>query len=364
MARIAVIVLLLLWSLPALAEEARCTELGANCFCSEPFQMTGFTQSGGGSFWNPTDSTTKECTTEAANHPISRNTQDIQVSTDATAMAALPAGHTAARFVRAGNGHTGIFWMGSSTAIPASYTRIAARWYIWHTPVFDFKPENACTNSKIAEFDFSANARVDYTNGFHSYGYTSPWTPSIDCCFSGPGPAAGTASSNFKGKWWRFEAVMTHRAGPNFRIQFYAKNITDNGPELTLIDLYDSNWSGAQGPLYPVNLTPPYLLSALLVNNYRQDTCQGWLGVMYYMTAGWTTDAGQRIGVAPEVEGGGGGSAPSIPTNFHLTSLAALIIGAAALLGGLLYAGVAATRGRGAGSASARVGTAGDSRLP
>jgi len=108
--------------------------------------------------------------------------------------------------------------------------------------------------------------------------------------------------------------VLTNGAGPNYNMKYYGKNITDNGPELTLIDL-STNASVA-------NLTPPSLMSQITSNNHRFSalgSCQGWLGISHYMMAGWTTDAGQRIGAATEVEGVGGAiKPPASPTNLRV----------------------------------------------
>ncbi len=64
-----------------------------------------------------------------------------------------------------------------------------------------------------------------------------------------------------QGKWWRWEAVITRRSGPGYRLIFYGKNITDNRPEVTIIDL--SLNSGV------ANLTPPGLMSIIVSNNHR-----------------------------------------------------------------------------------------------
>jgi hypothetical protein len=301
----------LLWAPNAQAEEQRCNELGANCICSEPLNTT--TYAGGPDFWNPADSTTKECSVEAASigGAVVRTSATITSSTDATAMAALPSGHTMSSFVRADDDHQGTFSVGHGLAVSSDFVRLAARWYVWHTPIFDFKGEGTCENSKIAEFN--NDSRVDYTGGFHSYNYLT-FSPPIDCCVSGPGPDSGLASSQMKGKWWRFEAVLTNRAGPNYNMEFYGKNITDNGPELTLIDL------STDGSV--ANLTPPSLMSQITSNNHRfssAGSCQGWLGISHYMMAGWTTNAGQRIGAATELEGGGlDVTPPAAPTNLRV----------------------------------------------
>ena len=173
----------LLWATNAQAEELRCIGLGANCICSEPLDTP--TLVGSTYWWNPADSITKECSGEEASigGAILRNSAPIS-STDATAMAALPSGHTMLSFVRGEDDHQGIFFVGNGLPVSASFVRLAARWYIWHTPIFDFKGEGTCENSKIAEFD--NDSRVDVTGGFHSYNYLT-FSPPIDCCVSGPG---------------------------------------------------------------------------------------------------------------------------------------------------------------------------------
>jgi hypothetical protein len=285
------------WASNAQTQEQRCTALGANCICSEPLDTTTF--AGGPDFWNPADSTTKQCSVEAASigGAIVRTSNTITSSADATALAALPPGHTVAHFVRAENDHQGTFFVGNGVPVGASFVRIAARWYIWHTPTFDFKLEGTCENSKQAQFD--NGALVDYTAGFHTYNYLT-FNPPVDCCTSGPGPDSGVPTSQMKGKWWRYEVVMANRSGPNFQLRMYGKNVTDNGPELTLIDL--------SGNSAVSKLTPPGLMSAILSNNHRYSssgTCRGWIGISHYMMAGWTTDAGQRIGGAIEIEAPG-----------------------------------------------------------
>lgn len=297
----------LLWATHAQAAELRCTALGANCICSEPLNTPSIVRNG--DFWNPADSATMECKAEAgapAGGAVVRTSNTITASADATALAALPAGSTVLNFVRADDNHNGTFFVGNGGPVNASFARLAARWYIWHTPAFDFKLEGACNNSKIAQFD--KGALVDFTGQFHTYNYLT-FSPAVDCCVSGPGPNSAVPSSQMKGKWWRFEIVLTNRSGPAFDIKMYGKNVTDNGPELLLIDL---NRNSAVN-----NLTPPSLMSTILSNNHRDGTCRGWIGISHYMMAGWTTNAGQRIGAAIEVEPGAVGQ----PTNINVSQL-------------------------------------------
>ena len=295
----ALALLAIIWAANVQAAEQRCTDLdataGASCICSEPLNTTTF--GGTQPQFNPADSTTKECSAEGvAGAAVTRNSP-VTGSNDTTALNALPPGNKVSNFVRpAQNDHQNLFFVGHGVPVSASFVRLAARWYIWHTPTFDFANEATCNNSKIAEFD--NDSRVDYLGQFHTYNYLQ-FTPKVDCCVTGPGPNSGIPSGQMKGKWWRFEIVMTNRSGPAYDLKMYGRNVTDNGPELLIIDL--SRNSSVN------NLTPPSLMSKILSNNHRfsaSGTCRGWLGISHYMMAGWTTNAGQRIGAAVEVEPG------------------------------------------------------------
>src|SRR5262249_23212619 len=65
----------------AYAMEQRCSELGDNCVCSEP--LNGTLTRVGSSYYNPDDSTSKECTVDNFSDPmfvgaaITRNIDDL-----------------------------------------------------------------------------------------------------------------------------------------------------------------------------------------------------------------------------------------------------------------------------------------------
>jgi len=296
--------------------EQRCTDLGSNCICSEPLQATSYPESSN-DFKNPNDTSSLECSQDGVTGgAITRTADDVVASTDATALAALPSGHSVSRFVRAADNHEGTFMLGHNTSVSSGNARVAARWYIYHTPTFDFAAEGTCINSKIVQLNNGALVDWNGTN-FHTYGYTT-FSPSEDCCLSGPGPDYGSVStSEMKGAWWRWEVVLTNRSGPDFRMQMYAENVTDPGGELEIIDIWSANYSSASSDkLYDVNLTPPSLMTQIFSNNHRfsnGNTCRGWIGLSHYMYAAWTTDSGQRIGAASEIEGGGGGGGSEVP---------------------------------------------------
>jgi hypothetical protein len=294
---------------PSYAEEARCAALGGNCVCSEPFNTTSLVATQ--QYWkDPADSLVKECsTTGIEGAALESNTISKIVSrNDASMMSALPAaGRAAIQSVVGGtNNHLGIFFAGHTHKSSTYTKRLAARFYIYHSPDFQFAQEGVCTNSKLMQFT-GPNSLLDKSFGsVHMYNFTN-FSPAQDCCFNGPGPDQSAISkASWRGKWWRVEAVYTNRAGPGWRMQVFFKNVTDNGPELTVVD---TSASGTQ--LNNVSRTPPQRQDAMLMNNYRETGCNGWLAFSHYMMAGWDTDSGQRIGSALEIEGVSGATGSS-----------------------------------------------------
>lgn len=315
----------------AYAAEARCTELGANCVCSEPLQADQYVDYGSHSHWNPNDTANLECNGEglpgAAVVRNSANTVvDLIASSNATALSRLPANHSVARFLAGPQNHQGIWFMGHTMPDDTTFAkRIALRYYIYHSGDYSFSdpvdPSLGC-NAKLLQFN--SGLLGDVTHGsIHMYNFTT-WPKPQDCCFEGPGPSGNNLTrDDWKNKWWRVEVVMVNRnaasTGQHWRMQVYLKNVTDGAAEKLVVD---TDASGTQ--LTPVNpRIPESVMSKLLVNMYRgqnvANQCFGWEGLSHYMVAGWNTDAGQRIGAAKEIEGGGSADtqAPAAPKNLR-----------------------------------------------
>jgi hypothetical protein len=299
------IILLPMGELTPLAEaaEARCTELGANCVCSEPLQMTGFTGFND-AFWNPSDSTdSKQCNGEGdglgVGFTITRNgaTLDLFGEGDATVLSRLPAGHSVSRYLRGPDDHQGTWFTGHTFSTSTQYAaRLAMRFYTYQSDDFTLinqdNPTLGC-NGKFMQFNNDLKIDQGYGDG-NMYNWYEIGNVEQDCCFSGPSPAGG-------------------QYGKHWRMRVYRKNVTDNTPEVLWFDT-DEPFTQANPGATPI--TPKYgLVSAFntfLVNFYRQENvagqCQGYRALSYVMVAGWDTDAGQRIGAASEVEGDGSGA--------------------------------------------------------
>ncbi len=359
------------------AAEKRCTELGVNCVCSEPLNTTNFVPSVYGPTWlNPADSTTKQCTAEEFNDPAATGaaiTQNFGVpvvygDNNATALAALPAGHQISYFLREGSGNVSAwhithmqkpFNAGRTEAAQALFPnggtvttgartehieikRAAVRFYVYRSADYDFNTENGgqCQNSKIGQIDTLIFSHIQPPK-IAAYNFMwGGWTPArsgVDCCGAGPynaGEMNGPASSaDWKGKWWRYEFVTSNRlgakdangnvVGPGYRMQGFIKNITDPtwnaGQEARILDTNGTITSPVGWAPSPTDLTPgqfiadgPVFPLAFSLGLYRAVTCRGWAGVSHFMAAQWSTDTGQRIGAAYEIEGGG--SLPSTPS--------------------------------------------------
>lgn len=333
-------VLGLIWVAGTEAAEQRCDELGVNCVCSEPFLMTGFTKNVDSAFWNPTDTTTKECGYEVAGHPISRVAQDIKAQTDATALARL--GNKIPRFVSSGAGAAGIFFIGgdiNASALGSTYNaRMAVRFYTYYSPDYNFRDDTPACHSKFLQGSVGSWHLENFQGDIHMYNFTGGnWRTTSgsyfprDCCWTTPGAALTLNNNDWKGHWFRVEVVTTNRSGPGWRTIVYMKDVTtgvtkvNGGNEFVATDTYGT----ATGPQDWTTAFNQQIISSprqlpMVVNLYREvgaGSCSGWRGVSHFMMAGWDTDASQRIGGAAEIEGtsggGGGSSLPPTPTNLR-----------------------------------------------
>jgi hypothetical protein len=360
---------------PALAAEQRCTELGANCVCSEPLNTTNLSYAG--SWYNPGDTTTKQCTTEVfgisdlTGSAITRTSNDLTASNDSLLLSRLPKRTSTLQYVvRSPNNYTGAIdihhrqidapsrtWL--DARIPGtvqagarseyiSEARAAARVYVYISDDYEFTHMGACTNSKIGWADWISISH-DYDPSIGRLGppnmYNFGWeidcaskglpancghfkydgpggtNPVPDCCNWGPSFDGGPVLlTDWRGKWLRLEIVVSNRMGPGYRAQMFLKNVTDDLPERTVID---TNGPG-NGPFGawvpgPAGLTPSEITATGVFTPsvgfgfYRAGTCNGFLAYSHYLFAQWDTNSGQRIGPAYEVEGGSGQPSDTTP---------------------------------------------------
>ncbi len=307
------------------AAEKRCADLGANCICSEPLGAAAYP--GSGPYYNPSDSTTKQCAVDSSGSAIVRPAGDLIGGNNSTILSRLPSGHQVSYYMRAGDRHLGTFYFGHG--LGAAYTtRTATRWYEYWTDgngdgeAF-LRWQNGCRSNKTF---FLSNGIVTLGGGpfdLMMYNFLG-WSPPSDCCWLGPtssGDRGPTSDAAWNGRWWRMEFVQTYRhastnPGQQYRLQFFIKDITNNQPERLVIDTFGSEGFGPAA--FVPRSNPPVHQDINVVQPYRDNQanpsgyCSGYGAFRNLLVAGWDTDAGQRIGPAYEIEGGG--SLPSTPS--------------------------------------------------
>jgi hypothetical protein len=162
------------------AAEGRCTELGANCKCSEPLQATSYSGWPGQAksvYWNPNDTTTKQCngqfspTGPEIGYVISRGNVgdpfDFFPTMEQAVLNALPVGHAVSRVLRSPAGYTGGFgidYTWDSGNVEAA--RRAQRFYVYYSPDYTTvnaeKPNLGC-NGKF--FQTTNDVKIDRAYG-------------------------------------------------------------------------------------------------------------------------------------------------------------------------------------------------------
>lgn len=351
------VVVTLLAPLRAAAVEARCTELSTACLCSEPLQMTGFT--GSSPAFNPNDSTTKECNGEASSggDAVTRSPgagQDFTASSDAAILARFPIGHSVTNFLRGPDNHTGIFFVAHTKSSSAPCARMAARWYLFYSSNFEFGDEvtNGLGNTKLGEFgpgpgisgEPSGDLPPSHKNqSIQLYGFNASngWSPSTDCCSTGPNDEFPSGWAQWKNKWWRIELIaMNACGGSGYQFIGYRKNVTDGAAEEIIFDTSRVDASVGWTSSFVSSLTHASRFNFIAANMYREAPAGGFEAISHFMMAAWSTNAGQRIGAASEIEGGGALPPPGVPTNLRIEALLGTL--------GVLAAGalMAARRGR------------------
>ena len=372
-----------LLSVPAFAAEQRCSELGANCVCSEPMNTNVVVNVG--AWANPGDSTTKECTIEAFGDPslvglaIQSGGTTITGASDPIVLGRLPNRTAALQFyVRSINNYADNFNIGHTQAyattraamdplIPGTVTtgarteyvataRVVARAYMYHSDNFTFTGGNngQCTNFKRLQADTILATHGDQTDpsiSAYNFGWefddaqcaafgSGPGCGHFkrngiggtnlveDCCNGGPnlGDSGPHTAAEYQGKWWYFEWAITNRMGPGYRLEVWARNVTDNGPERKVVDTngngsgpYGNTFVGPYPQLTPHEINPEGFFGAQMkTEGFRQGDflpdgnsnpandpdCLGFVAISHFMIAQWDTNTGQRIGPAYEVEGG------------------------------------------------------------
>jgi len=146
------------------------------------------------------------------------------------------------------------------------------------------------------------------------YGWTDWNIAGFDCCLAGPGArSVAMDKTTMNGKWWRFELVVRNALpiGSVTIVELWRKNVTDGGTNIKVLDTAGtfgkgttsaSNWTSAQA----TTLKPNRRVDLFKITGWRDgNPCTGFVGYSHLLAAAWSSDSGQMIGAAAELEGGG-----------------------------------------------------------
>ena len=309
----------------AAGNEARCDELGANCICSSPLNSAsgGYSNASGPNYIKENSVTTKTCDIDGiADAILSTGGSFGDTYTTANSgesITALPAGHSISNILRTFDGEGGGF-AGHNFAGGDPSARRAMRFYKYYSTDYDWVGGACLNGNKIAQLMNNGGAgggpiftETAGTWSFYAVEISEGWSQNGGGCCDGPGPgesATPPTLSSLRGKWIRYEVIL-HNATTSGHSWFevYLKNVTDNTAEIRLIDssvakdFGSANWTSTLA----TTISQSSNHVDFLIDMFRNGTCAGFAGFSHYLAAAWSTDAGQRIGAATEIEGGGGG---------------------------------------------------------
>lgn len=388
----AVLLALVVWVTSALAQEQWCTNNAANCVCSEKLQHTSYTvpwYDGYAIQLLGTDPNDYQCqmlsgagSVVAKYQPVYFDQRDITIGSDPAILALLPNRNSAlmVRYLRpsysnmgwGGGSSMSTFYLGHFYITLGSAKRLALRWYEYHSPDYELAEQgsNGCSNGKTTWFGEAGGmgpraammtaSGATPTSYMYAYTRANGWESSYaDYWYAfhqgyAPRPGSAVNYNSMRGKWTRMEQIIRRpravdSATSGFDTSLYMTNVTDGGTTVEDIRL-SSGCTGCQivGGVNNQNFTwttafrNTFDIQDIHVENYRAAEnapnigCAGWMAYAYVAVAKWDTDAGQMIGAASEIEGGGGqtwaGSMILTVVSLLLFLTSTLIFGAVAIV--------------------------------
>jgi hypothetical protein len=321
------------------ANEALCGTLGANCICSEPLNTNSYpVHSGQPAYFNPADTTgsDKQCSGESPSIVgyalVDGSGFRYQAVNSGEAITNLPSGHTNTWILRTNDGGGGQF-LGHVFPGSAPTGRRSIRFYLYYSSNYGWVGGSCANSNKIAQMQMSSGGGgpifTETAWSFYAIGPNEGWSQGGNGCCVGPGPgqsAAGPSLTSIRGKWIRYELILRNATTSGVSsLQFYMKNVTDNTPEIRLVDttvpatMADGlNWTSTMAS----QLGQTGQHDMMVIDWFRNGTCTGFKGASHYLAAAWATDSNQRIGAAVEIEGDGTPPGPApILAGAHFYSL-------------------------------------------
>lgn len=278
--------------------------------------------------WNPSDTSPsdKECNSSGqagAFVEIEDFDGRFTTTSDGPPLAALPPGHTNTQVLRLRDGEGGMF-AGVKFNRGEPTARRGFRFYKYYSTDYSFTSDvPLCNSSKWAQMGWNGAGTggplMTEEWSFYDIEQVTQWNQNTMGCCSAPGPGhvgLGPEPQAVKGKWIRLEFYMnnTDTTGVPTTFEAYLKNVTDNTPEVKLVDSSvpaqypnGAHWTVALATM----LHPTQPVTDMSINMFRSNNgqaCRGYAAFSYFMAAAWSTNSGQRISAAYEIEGGNGGT--------------------------------------------------------
>lgn len=305
-----------------MANEARCVALGANCIGSAALNTA--TYAFNGLHCRPGDSNTKELSMfgDTAGYLI-ENSDAVDMGSNWTyptsgpLFTALPnMSPSVTHFLQGTPEPSDVNFLGHSFSASDPTARRSLRWYHYFSSDWEWAnvaPDGCLNRGKIFELGDASNTMLFTTSGNHlASGWNQFNIAGRDCCTDGPGSGPfGLNAATYGGKWILFEMVVRNASGSgHIIIELWRRNVTDGGPLQKVIDTADStfglgspNWSSTDASTLSANAR----IDHFFIAPWGNGTCDGFVAFSHICAAAWSSDAGQMIGAATELEGGGGG---------------------------------------------------------
>lgn len=290
--------------------EKRCTDLGANCVCSEPLDTTeDFAELPGSTVDFADSPSTHECNfVSGGAFGSERTSADFSMQL-AASVAPMPAGSTVTRVMQlVGGGNNYLYGRAFATA---SDQRICLRYYMRVSNDFSGAgtPGGGCQSerNKVMQFAFGQSRliqmeeRSDFGSGCYGPGtYKNFWLPSHADPTGTPGQfTIDWDDCNSATGWCRFElcAEGDLDAGTGINIEGRITAIAVAKDEIR-----NTRTSGTWSPGVPFGGFAEGVSADIFHGQGSGPVGSKWIS--HFMQAAWPTAAGQWIGPACEVEGG------------------------------------------------------------
>lgn len=316
------------WTLvEASGNEALCATLGANCIASEPLNTSTYTDLSGTQYWSADDTTTKKAFNDVVGAVAATSSGFPATAINSgAAITALPAGHTVTWVLKEPDGGGDTQSFGHKFALTDPTALRSLRFYRFYSSDHAWATGSTpgCNSGKLIQmgpefslsggpyFDFGGNGSTLMQNINTAYN----WNMTNAGTSPAPGGSFSLTEATIRGRWWRFEFRMHNAAsgGTATWMDVFAKNITDNLPEVTIADTRVPLVGQWESPFTDGLHVASGQIRSFAVNPFRSpntDPCPGYIAHTHILWAAWDTDSNQRIGAATEIEGTGGGGGAS-----------------------------------------------------